>query len=129
MNPSPYKKAGNSKFHNKRKYDFSSSVWTDYETCLLVITMNTIASSMVPLSVSNVTALYNHVVKSNISEDRELPLRAKRSSKTEGKLKQLEENQKVVLAVAAKEGITRSEGDKVMGGCALKQLTQFPTLF
>ena len=58
---------------------------------------------MVSLSVKHTTQLYNHVVQSHICKERKLPVRNKNQKQIEGKLKLLEEKQKIVISKATGE--------------------------
>lgn len=97
-NPSPYKKIRSADFLIEHKCSLSSSVWSEYETCLLIATVNIIVSSLVPLSVNSTTTLYNHVVQSRLCEEKKLPIRIKKKTQIGAKLRQLEEKQNIVLA-------------------------------
>jgi hypothetical protein len=66
--------------------------------------MKVIMSSLVPLSVDNITSLYNHVTQSKICEETKLPVRCKKTSQIQGKLRQIEEKQKVVIVKANGRG-------------------------
>lgn len=100
-NPSPYKKKRSAQFLLNNKCVLTSSVWSMYETCLLFSTVNVLVSTGVPLSVTNVATLYNYVAKSSVCETRKLPVRVKNVSQIQGKLKNLEEKQKVTVAKAS----------------------------
>jgi len=100
IKPLPLQKSTEADFLIEHKCNLNSSVWSEYETCLLFTTVNAIVSSLVPLSVNNITSLYNHVVQSNICLENQLPLRCKQTTQIQGKLKQLEEKQRVMIAKA-----------------------------
>lgn len=99
-NPSPYKKSRSVDFLLKHQCEPTSSIWSQYEIYLLFSTVNVIVSSLVPLTVNNMTTLYNHVVESSTCKSRKLPVRLKNISQVQGKLKHLEEKQKVTIAKA-----------------------------
>ena len=79
--------------------DISHGRWTDLETVLLMVMMETVASVYLPMTSSNFCELFNYVVSSPNVVDMKLPFQRKQSMQIVGKVKNISGKQDIIQSL------------------------------